>query len=73
LGFWFHNHRRGWTVTLSEIWLPGQTTTPGGTGLGLTIVKDTITDLGGDIYAIANGELGGAEFVIELPLLEETQ
>lgn len=53
-----------------EIWLPGRTTTAGGTGLGLTIVKDSITDLGGHIQAISNGELGGAEFVITLPLVE---
>ena len=56
-------------LDLEEIWLPGRTTTAGGTGLGLTIVKDSITDLGGHIQAISNGELGGAEFIITLPLV----
>lgn len=57
-------------LELDEIWLPGRTNTPGGTGLGLTIVKDSVADLGGEIWAIANGELGGAEFTVNLPLME---
>lgn len=52
-----------------EIWLPGVTSRPGGSGLGLTIVKDTVIDLGGTIRAVANGHLGGADFEIELPIL----
>jgi signal transduction histidine kinase len=55
-------------IELDEIWLPGKTTKPGGTGFGLTIVKDSVADLGGKVYPIAKGELGGAEFVVELPL-----
>ncbi len=57
-------------LELDEIWLPGRTTTSGGTGLGLTIVKDSVADLGGQIWAKANGELGGAEFLVNLPLSE---
>ena len=53
----------------SEIWLPGVTSRPGGSGLGLTIVKDTVTDLGGEVKAIEHGRLGGAEFVIALPVI----
>ncbi|MEQ9372353.1 MAG: ATP-binding protein [Coleofasciculus chthonoplastes F3-SA18-01] len=56
-------------INLNDIWLPGQTTKPEGTGLGLTIVKDSVTDLGGKVQAIAQGELGGAEFIIKLPLV----
>lgn len=56
-------------LSVSEIWLPGVTSNPDGTGLGLTIVKDTVKDLGGDVEALASGELGGAEFVIRLPIL----
>ena len=56
-------------LPVDEIWLPGRTSIPGGTGLGLTIVKDAVTDLGGDVHAIANGELGGAEIVVTLPLM----
>ncbi len=58
-------------LSIKEIWLPGKTTLPNGTGLGLTIVRDTVIDLGGRCYAIANGELGGAEIVIELPIAED--
>jgi signal transduction histidine kinase len=55
-------------LSLDEIWLPGRTTRPGGTGLGLTIVRDSVADLGGKAHAIPSGELGGAEFIIDLPL-----
>jgi len=58
-------------IKLDEIWLPGKTTREGGTGLGLTIVKDSVSDLGGAANAIANGELGGAEFIVELKLTGE--
>jgi signal transduction histidine kinase len=56
-------------LSLAEIWLPGHSTTPGGTGLGLTIVKDAVTELGGTVEALSRGALGGAEFTVELPLL----
>ena len=36
-------------VGLKDIWLPGETTYPNGTGLGLTIVRDTVKDLGGSV------------------------
>jgi signal transduction histidine kinase len=54
-------------IALEDIWLPGNTTRENGTGLGLTIVRDVANDLGGSTYAKAVGELGGAEFHIELP------
>lgn len=55
-------------IELDDIWLPGRTTTARGTGLGLTIVRDTVNDLGGAVAAVAHGPLGGAEFVIQLPV-----
>jgi len=55
-------------LTIDEIWLAGKTTTRSGTGLGLKIAKDSVIDLGGQISAIANGQLGGAEFIVQLPL-----
>jgi C4-dicarboxylate-specific signal transduction histidine kinase len=56
-------------ININDIWLPGETTYPDGTGLGLTIVRDTVTDLGGRVDAVANGELGGAEIIIEVPII----
>ena len=56
-------------ISIQDIWLPGQTTTKNGTGLGLTIARDAITDLGGKVDAVAKGELGGAEIIIYLPIL----
>lgn len=56
-------------IRIEDIWLPGRTTIPGGTGFGLTIVKDAVTDLDGEVKAIAHGELGGAEFIVQLPLI----
>jgi signal transduction histidine kinase len=55
-------------LTIDEIWLAGKTTTRSGTGLGLKIAKDSVIDLGGQISAVANGQLGGAEFIVQLPL-----
>jgi signal transduction histidine kinase len=55
-------------IGIGDIWLPGRSTRVGGTGLGLTIVRDTATDLGGQALAVANGGLGGAEFIIDLPV-----
>lgn len=51
-----------------RIWLPGVTSDENGTGLGLAIVRDTVADLGGKTHAIRRGELGGAEFIVTLPL-----
>jgi C4-dicarboxylate-specific signal transduction histidine kinase len=56
-------------ISLRSIWLPGETTRPNGTGLGLTIVRDTVADLGGTVNAFPHGRMGGAEFVVELPIL----
>jgi signal transduction histidine kinase len=58
-------------IKIDEIWLPGKTTREGGTGLGLTIVRDSVIDLGGSVDAIPKGELGGAEFIVELTLIRE--
>ncbi|MBI3920226.1 MAG: ATP-binding protein [Armatimonadetes bacterium] len=56
-------------ISKREIWLPGRTTRKNGTGLGLTIVRDTVKDLGGEVDAIEHGEFGGAEIFIQLPIL----
>jgi signal transduction histidine kinase len=59
------------TIKLEEIWLPGRGTTQRGVGLGLTIVRDIVVDLDGQIKASAKGELGGAQFTIEIPQEEK--
>ena len=49
---------------------PARQPRPAARALGLTIaVKDAVTELGGTVEALARGELGGAEFIVELPLL----
>ena len=64
----------GITATpVEHIWLPGFTTEENGTGLGLTIVRDTVTELGGHAGAISQGELGGAEFTVEIPRVGSSQ
>ncbi|MFI7302166.1 ATP-binding protein [Micromonospora aurantiaca] len=54
-------------ISTDEIWLPGQTTRADGSGLGLTIVRDVVADLKGVATVTANGEDGGAHFVISIP------
>ncbi|MYY82727.1 MULTISPECIES: sensor histidine kinase [unclassified Streptomyces] len=54
-------------ISLSAIWLPGKTTRDNGTGLGLTIVRDIVADLGGTQEAREYGELGGARIMVWLP------
>ena len=54
----------------NRIWLPGVTSDENGTGLGLTIVRDTVSGLRGTAEAVPKGELGGAEFIISLPRKE---
>lgn len=56
-------------IAVKDIWLPGVTGRPDGTGLGLTIVKDTVRDLGGKIDVTPSGRLGGAEFTVILPII----
>jgi len=56
-----------------RIWLPGITSDEDGTGLGLKIIRDTATELGGRASVINRGDLGGAVFIVELPLRNVTR
>ena len=56
-------------ITKAAIWLPGRTTRKNGTGLGLTIVRDAVKDLGGAVDAVEKGKFGGARITVELPIL----
>lgn len=56
-------------LSVRDIFLPGETTVRDGTGLGLTIVRDSVTDLGGEVRAEAQGPLGGARLTVEFPAL----
>lgn len=56
-------------IDKSDIWLPGHTTRKNGTGLGLTIVRDAVLDLGGSVDADEHGPYGGAVITISLPII----
>lgn len=56
-------------IRKSDIWLPGQTTRKRGTGLGLTIVRDAVRDLGGSVEALENGPRGGAVITVHLLII----
>lgn len=56
-------------IRATDIWLPGKTTRKDGTGLGLTIVKDTVLDLGGNVGFTSASNLGGLDVFVELPIL----
>ena len=56
-------------IRKADIWLPGRTTRKNGTGLGLTIVRDAVRDLGGSVDATDKRRLGGATIIVVLPIL----
>ena len=58
-------------ISTRDIWLPGRTTRKNGTGLGLTIVRDAVRDLDGEVDAREHGDLGGAEIIVEIPILRD--
>lgn len=58
-------------LSVDDVWLPGNTTRQGGTGFGLTIVRDVALGLSGAVHAVASGEYGGAEVHVSLPVRVE--
>lgn len=57
------------SINLRSIWTPGETSYDEGTGLGLTIVRDTVIDLKGKVFANRTSDLGGAEIGFDVPIL----
>lgn len=57
-------------VSKDDIWLPGVTTSEDGTGFGLTIIKDSVNDLGGTYGVEEKGKLGGASFFFSFPVFK---
>lgn len=53
-------------LDVAEIFLPGVTSQPDGTGFGLTIVRDSVSDLGGKIDVDPLTDFGGAKFTMKL-------
>ena len=58
-------------VDISEIFLPGVTSSTEGTGFGLTIVQDSVSDLGGQIDVDPLTAFGGALFTVKLPTMRD--
>ena len=54
------------------IFWPGVTNKPGGIGMGLTIASEIVEAYEGKLALIEPGDLGGASFQFDLPLLPET-
>jgi signal transduction histidine kinase len=58
-------------IPIEDIWLPGATTSQDGTGFGLTIVKDSVQDLGGTVSVLPITKFGGALFSVRIPIMAE--
>ena len=56
-------------IRKSEIGLPGRTMRRKDTAIGLTIVRDAVHGLGGEVHAIKNGPLGDAVIALHLPII----
>lgn len=53
---------------LDRLFSPNFTTKSGGTGLGLAICKNIVDQSGGEISYCKSEDLGGADFVVKLPV-----
>ena len=56
---------------VTKIFLPGVTAKTHGIGMGLVIVTELLSNYNCKIGTVVPGELGGATFVFELPLVVE--
>ena len=56
---------------INKIFQPGITAKPHGIGMGLVIVTELLSNYDCKIAAIVPGEIGGATFEFEVPLVEE--
>lgn len=51
-----------------RIFAPNFTTKPHGTGIGLAVAHNVITSHGGQVRVERSGDLGGADFIVTLPI-----
>lgn len=58
---------------LERVFWPGVTRRPGGIGMGLTVASELVDSHGGKMRTIVPGELGGATFEFDLPLVTENR
>ena len=56
---------------LERVFWPGVTRRPGGIGMGLTVASELVDGHGGKMRTFVPGELGGATFEFDLPLITE--
>lgn len=52
------------------VFRPGWTRKPGGIGMGLVVASEMVEDRAGGMQTIVPGELGGATFAFDLPLVD---
>ena len=71
---WVHDNGPGLDEDDAKIvFLPGITRKPDGIGMGLTVASELVAAHGGQMKAVANGELGGASFGFDLPCIRNKE
>ena len=56
---------------VEKVFWPGVTRKPGGIGMGLTVASELVEAYGGKMLTSHPGELGGASFAFDVPLLKQ--
>lgn len=69
---WFHDSGPGIDEdNIDKVLLPGVTNKPDGIGMGLTVASEIVAEYGGRMAVKHQGNLGGASFSFDLPLVEK--
>jgi signal transduction histidine kinase len=53
---------------VEKVFWPGVTRKPDGIGMGLTVASELVSEYGGQMKVIHPGTLGGASFILDLPI-----